>query len=1024
MTTNNFEPEISNSNLNSAQYYIDDDGGFKFISPYLSSSNFDGTIPVIEDTINAEDIKPGMLILLDDQNYYAVVSVAYDDIDLEDTPSTNITVGYIDDNNELTAVVYDFTDQVDVRYEDWDNKDLGSQGWTITSGGNAIFANVGVRGDLEATTLDVGGDAGITYDGTSIIIGASVIINAPVTFNGSGSFVTFNNLSASYALISFVDTVNNRLSASLSSVSSSVSRLVINDNILSASITNLYNAGFVTDSDLVTNGATTITGNNITTGVINANLVNVSSGLTGNRGIKINSLGLFAYDSGSNPTLSIDSNTGNLTARGTIQATSGYFGSPTYGITIGDNGSAVALETQTLRIGSFRTSGITFGSINFYTTSGSALGNISATNSNKNWSLFGDGVGFGTSNDYFLLPANSNTNKARYFGSGFEWLNTSNQVIMSIAGGTGGLRVQNNTGGIVVSGGGNIEVTGTGRFVGDGSGLTNLPGGGSGGVTELKFGANQLWRSGRVYIDSASVVSALESNSIPNGKLINSSITIMSTTRSLGGSFIAGDIDGDVITANTLPPGKISNAANLFSLGGTGVARGNAITNISGPLTIGNLTVSTSLDYVTNLGTSPVNLNRAANPMTLNGVRTASATVANTLRNLPQIEGLSGQGIIVHGLGGLLGGLNYTASEADRYLQVNSTGTGLLWSTFSGMTNPMTAFGDLIYGGTNATPSVPTRLAIGTTGGILRVATSLGVNFPSWLARGTAGQVLRVNSGGTDIGWETINFISNPMTSVGDLIYGGASGVPTRLARGTAGQVLTVNSTATDIGWASPPAGTLPSQTGNNGRYLRTDGTNTSWAFPVTSVSVPSSAFTSTFDSSTGTNTISYTTTGGGDRNVLRSTAAGAVAMGKINGGHMNYTGPNTIYNPFMRMNSSTGDINLTNLNNSASSIRYKKIVNEPINLDSSWLDQINLIKFKYNLDIQSMGEEKAPVIIGLLAEELSENEVLNQLVSYDTENLPAAVDYEKISLLLIPIIKELRDQVANLEARLDAAGL
>ena len=144
MTTNNFEPEISNSNLNSAQYYIDDDGGFKFVSPYLSSSNFDGTIPVVEDTINAEDIKPGMLILLDDQNYYAVVSVAYDDIDLEDTPSTNITIGYIDSNNELTAVVYDFTDQVDVRYEDWENKDLGSQGWTITSGGNAIFANVGV----------------------------------------------------------------------------------------------------------------------------------------------------------------------------------------------------------------------------------------------------------------------------------------------------------------------------------------------------------------------------------------------------------------------------------------------------------------------------------------------------------------------------------------------------------------------------------------------------------------------------------------------------------------------------------------------------------------------------------------------------------------------------------------------------------------------------------------------------------------------------------------------------------------
>ena len=968
MTTNNFDPEISNSNLNSAQYYIDDDGGFKFISPYLSSSNFDGTIPVIEDTINAEDIKPGMLILLDDQNYYAVVSVAYDDIDLEDTPSTNITIGYIDSNNELTAVVYDFTDQVDVRYEDWDNKDLGSQGWTITSGGNAIFANVGVRGDLEATTLDVGGDAGITYDGTSVIIGASVIINAPVTFNGSGSFVTLDYLSSSYALQTFVNTVNNRLSASISSVSSSVSRLVINDNILSASITNLYNAGFVTDSDLVTNGATTITGNNITTGIINANLVNVSSGLTGNRGIKINSLGLFAYDSGSNQTLSIDSNTGNLTARGTIQATSGYFGNPTYGITIGDNGSAVTLETQTLRMGSFRTSGITFGSINFYTTSGSALGNISATNSNKNWSTFGDGVGFGSNNDYLLLPANSNSNRARYFGNGFEWRNTSNQILMSIAGGTGGLRI--NTDGVLTGNGitslnANIEVTGTGKFVGDGSLLTNLPGGGGGGVTSFKWGDTGLTETGAVAITGAEIVAGINNNSIENAKLINRSITIMSTTRNLGGSFIAGDIDGDVITANTLSPGKISNGSNLFSIGGTGVARGNAVTNISGPLTIGNLTVSTSLDYVTNLGTSPVNLNRDANPMTLNGVRTASATIANTLRNLPQIEGLSGQGIIVHALGGLLAGLNYTSTEANRFLQVNSAGNSLQWAI--GMTNPMTTAGDIIYGGTSG---APTRLASVATGGILR-SNGVGV-APSWLARSV-----------------------------------------------TAGQVLTINSTATDIEWASPPAGTLPSQTGNNGRYLRTDGTNTSWQFPVTSISVPS-AFTSTF--SNGANTISYAGSGAGDRNVLRSTSTGAVAMGKISGAHCNF--PGTAVHPFVRYQAATGDFHLTSAATPSSSIRLKKIVDDPIYIDSNWIDNINPIKFKYNLDIDRLGEENAQVFIGLIAEELVEDEVLKQIVSYDEDNLPMGVDYDRISLLLLPLIKELRDQVADLEARLDAAGL
>ena len=45
--------------------------------------------------------------------------------------------------------------------------------------------------------------------------------------------------------------------------------------------------------------------------------------------------------------------------------------------------------------------------------------------------------------------------------------------------------------------------------------------------------------------------------------------------------------------------------------------------------------------------------------------------------------------------------------------------------------------------------------------------------------------------------------MANPMTTAGDTIYGGASGVPTRLGVGTAGQVLTVNSGATAPEWQS-----------------------------------------------------------------------------------------------------------------------------------------------------------------------------------------------------------------------------
>ena len=48
---------------------------------------------------------------------------------------------------------------------------------------------------------------------------------------------------------------------------------------------------------------------------------------------------------------------------------------------------------------------------------------------------------------------------------------------------------------------------------------------------------------------------------------------------------------------------------------------------------------------------------------------------------------------------------------------------------------------------------------------------------------------------------------SNPMTTGGDLIYGGASGTPTRLANGTNGQVLTSSGGTSAPTWTTPGAG-------------------------------------------------------------------------------------------------------------------------------------------------------------------------------------------------------------------------
>jgi hypothetical protein len=63
----------------------------------------------------------------------------------------------------------------------------------------------------------------------------------------------------------------------------------------------------------------------------------------------------------------------------------------------------------------------------------------------------------------------------------------------------------------------------------------------------------------------------------------------------------------------------------------------------------------------------------------------------------------------------------------------------------------------------------------------------------------------------------------------GDILVASADNTPAKLAAGTNGYLLTANSGATNgIEWAAAPV-SLPSQTGNSGKYLTTDGTDATW---------------------------------------------------------------------------------------------------------------------------------------------------------------------------------------------------
>jgi hypothetical protein len=71
----------------------------------------------------------------------------------------------------------------------------------------------------------------------------------------------------------------------------------------------------------------------------------------------------------------------------------------------------------------------------------------------------------------------------------------------------------------------------------------------------------------------------------------------------------------------------------------------------------------------------------------------------------------------------------------------------------------------------------------------------------------------------------------------GDLLVGSADNTPAKLSVGTNGYLLTANSSATNgVEWAAAPV-SLPSQTGNSGKYLTTDGTSATWGTLVVPIS-------------------------------------------------------------------------------------------------------------------------------------------------------------------------------------------
>jgi hypothetical protein len=232
----------------------------------------------------------------------------------------------------------------------------------------------------------------------------------------------------------------------------------------------------------------------------------------------------------------------------------------------------------------------------------------------------------------------------------------------------------------------------------------------------------------------------------------------------------------------------------------------------------------------------------------------ADGPTINNLNLTGQVTGLElsfGQSIVFEGTTADANELTLTAGEPtqDRTITLpDATGTVALTnnklsvfasttsSELAGVISDETGTGVLVFA---TSPTLTGLVTINTpnasTGGLLvKGFASQSANLQEWQNSGNTvvasisptGVIGSATWQGNAIG-AIYGGTGQTSYTAGDILYSSATNTLAKLGIGTSGQVLTVSGGVP--AWAPAPV-SLPSQTGNGGKYLTTDGTTASWA--------------------------------------------------------------------------------------------------------------------------------------------------------------------------------------------------
>jgi hypothetical protein len=229
---------------------------------------------------------------------------------------------------------------------------------------------------------------------------------------------------------------------------------------------------------------------------------------------------------------------------------------------------------------------------------------------------------------------------------------------------------------------------------------------------------------------------------------------------------------------------------------------------------------STSASSASTSATSAANSATAA----ATSASSASTSASSAASSYSSVIGLTGSGLVRD-----MGSITDADTTSTTYINIATIAASAQTSATSAATSATSA-------STSATSAANSATAATTSASSASTSASSALTSASSAATSASSAATSASNAAATL---AAAVSASTIDAKGDLLVGSANDTIARLAVGTDGYLLTAASTATNgITWAAAPV-SLPSQSGNTGKYLTTDGSTASWA-TITTDPLPS----------------------------------------------------------------------------------------------------------------------------------------------------------------------------------------